>query len=69
MEETGGHMVMLVIRRRRSPTMEECGRTTMDVMDDKDRKVKRGNRKKDDEVKTSRRSRRRGVDEMDKERG
>ena len=41
----------------------------MDVMDDKDRKVKRGNRKKDDEVKTSRRSRRRGVDEMDKERG
>ena len=62
-------MVMLVIRRRRSMRMEECGRTTTDVMDDKDRKVKRGNRKKDDEVKTSRRSRRRGVGEMDKERG
>ena len=62
-------MVMLVIRSRRSPRMEECGRTTTDVMDDKERKAKRGNGKKNDEVKISRRSRRRGVDEMDKERG
>ena len=65
-------MVMLVIsRRRRSPRMEEFGRTAPDVLDDKERKVKRGNagKKDDDEVKIRRRTRRRGADERGYKRG
>ena len=55
-------MMMLVISRGRSPRMEECGRTTKDVMDDKERKVKRGNGEDvDDKLKISRRRRRRGT--------
>ena len=58
MEETGGEM-MLVIRSR-SPRMQERGRTT-DVIDDTERKVKRGEGKDEDEVKIRRSRRRRGT--------
>ena len=65
-------MMLVISRRRRSPRMEEFGRTTMtDVINDKEMKAKMCDRK--DEVKLRRRgrreTRRRWPDEMDDERG
>ena len=50
-------MMLVISRRRRSPRLEEIGRTKTDVIDDKERQAKKVDGK--DEVKLRRRRTRR----------